>query len=149
MSRVMAWKRMLVGAIAMMGLLALGTTAQVQGAEPRMGLAGYDPVAYFTTPDAPLKGSPDLTFDYDETRYRFASAENRTLFAGNPDKYAPRYNGYCAMNMSKGTKLEADPHNWTIIDGQLYVFGAPPDRAKLNQNKEWIGRGQAEWSKIK
>jgi len=147
MSLYATWKRISAGLFAVVAGLSLCVVAH--SAEPRLGLAGYDPVAYFTTANAPLKGSPDLTFDYDETRYRFASAENRTLFVGNPDKYAPRYNGYCAMNMTRGVKLEADPQNWTIIDGQLYVFGGPADPAKLQQDKTWIARGQAEWAKQK
>lgn len=122
--------------------------ASASAAEPRLALSGYDPVAYFTN-NAPTQGNPDITYDYDETRYRFASAQNRSLFAANPDKYAPRYNGYCAMAMSKGAKTEPDPQNWTIVDGHLYVFARPADRIKLAQDKSWIDQGSDNWVKLK
>jgi len=141
MTRRMLMLALLPATVAMIGASASAT-------EPRLALSGYDPVAYFTN-NAPTRGSPDITYDYDETRYRFASAQNRSLFAANPDKYAPRYNGYCAMAMSKGAKIEPDPLNWTIVDGQLYVFSLPNDRAKLAQDKSWIDQGRGNWTKSK
>jgi len=139
-------RRMLMLALlpATVAMIAAGASAT----EPRLALSGYDPVAYFTN-NAPTRGNPDITYDYDETRYRFASAQHRSLFAANPDKYAPRYNGYCAMAMSKGAKIEPDPQNWTIVDGQLYVFSLPNDRAKLAQDKSWIDQGRGNWTKSK
>lgn len=143
--RVMTRRTLMLALLpATMAMIAAGATA----AEPRLALSGYDPVAYFTN-NAPTRGNPDITYDYDETRYRFASAQHRSLFAANPDKYAPRYNGYCAMAMSKGAKIEPDPQNWTIVDGQLYVFSLPNDRAKLAQDKSWIDQGRGNWTKSK
>ncbi len=113
------------------GLLLLGAVAAPtpalaagggQGDEPRLGIKGYDPVAYFTV-GRPVRGKPEFHHDLDEVRYRFASTENLALFRADPDRYAPRFGGLCAMGLgAKGYKVEANPENWAIHKGRLYVF---------------------------
>jgi YHS domain-containing protein len=100
-----------------------GALAQhaMSGAAPRVALKGYDPVSYFTD-GKPEKGSQDFTFAFDDTTYWFKSAEHRDKFAADPEKYAPQFDGYCAMQLSRGIKTEADPEVWTITDGKLYLF---------------------------
>jgi len=98
--------------------------ALAQSATPageRLGLKGYDPVAYFADGKA-RPGAPEFEYAWDGVRYRFASAAHRDQFKANPEKYAPQFGGSCAMNMSNGVRREADPNNWTISDGKLYVF---------------------------
>jgi len=98
--------------------------ALAQGVAPageRLGLKGYDPVAYFADGKA-RPGASEFEYAWDGVRYRFASAAHRDLFKADPEKYAPQFGGSCAMNMSNGVRREADPNNWTISDGRLYVF---------------------------
>jgi YHS domain-containing protein len=99
--------------------------AMAQNAPPnpanRVALQGYDPVSYFTD-GKPEKGSSEFTFAFDDTVYWFKSAEHRAKFAGNPEHYAPQFDGYCAVQLSRGRKVEADPAAWTITNGKLYVF---------------------------
>ena len=85
-----------------------------------LAIKGYDPVAYFTD-GMPKRGLPDFEYQWDEHRYRFASAEHRDLFKADPVRYAPEFANYCAM--SQGMIVEADPENWLISDGKLYIFG--------------------------
>jgi YHS domain-containing protein len=92
-------------------------------AEKRVALSGYDPVAYFTD-GRPEKGSAEYSAAFDDTTYWFKSAEHRALFVADPDHYAPQFAGYCAINVSRGAKQEADPEAWAIADGRLYVFSA-------------------------
>ena len=40
-------------------------------------------------------------------------------------RYAPQFENFCAMALSKGEIVEADPENWLISEGRLYVFGKP------------------------
>jgi hypothetical protein len=40
-------------------------------------------------------------------------------------RYAPQFSDYCAMALSKGEIVVADPENWTVADGKLYIFGKP------------------------
>ena len=115
----------------LLGFLALGVVAQLRGAlaadaaaagGKRVTLAGYDPVSYFTA-GRPEKGSAAFTATYDGATYWFKNAEHRALFVADPDRYAPQFNGFCAMSLARGEKVESDPESWAIADGKLYVFG--------------------------
>ena len=90
-------------------------------AGPRVALKGYDPISYFTD-GKPEQGSREYTFAFDDTTYWFKSAEHRDKFASDPEHYAPQFDGYCAIQLSRGLKVEADPEAWTITNGKLYVF---------------------------
>ena len=46
----------------------------------------------------------------------------RELFAADPERYAPQFDGYCAIQVSRGAKVEPDPEAWSITNGKLYVF---------------------------
>jgi hypothetical protein len=104
---------------AALGAIAVGAAA----AETRVALRGYDPVTYFTE-GQPQKGVPEYTASFDDTMYWFKNAKNRDMFVANPDRYAPQYNGYCTIMVSRGIKYEADPEAWTIAENRLYVFAA-------------------------
>ena len=64
-----------------------------------VAILGYDTVAYFTD-GRPVKGSPDFEYVWQDARWRFASAEHRTLFASDPDRYAPQFGGFCTGAMA-------------------------------------------------
>ena len=81
---------------------------------------GTDPVAYFTE-GRPVEGSSKFTHDWNGATWRFSSAENRDLFAANPETYAPQYGGYCAWAVSQGYTASTDPDAWKIVDGKLYL----------------------------
>ena len=115
---------------------ALGAIAvEAAAAETRVALRGYDPVAYFTE-GQPQKGVPEYTASFDDTMYWFKNAKHRDMFVANPDRYAPQYNGYCTIMVSRGTKYEADPEAWTIAENRLYVFGA---KSGVDVFKEQMG----------
>jgi enamine deaminase RidA (YjgF/YER057c/UK114 family) len=105
--------------------LFLLATGPVRGEEARLAISGYDPVAYFTD-SKPVPGQSELEFRWHNARWHFASAAHRDSFAGNPDRYAPQYDGYCAVGVT-GVDFAAphkdtvDPEVWTIIDGKLYL----------------------------
>jgi YHS domain-containing protein len=89
-----------------------------------LAIKGYDPVAYFKL-GKPAHGLPDFELEWDEHRYNFVSAENRELFKADPIRYAPQFGNYCAMALAEGGLDEANPENWLISDGKLYIFGKP------------------------
>jgi hypothetical protein len=112
-------------------LVALIALAQFAAAMPSaaqstapLAIKGYDPVAYFTQ-GKPTHGLPSIDYEWDEHRYLFASIENRELFKADPTHYAPQFGNFCAMALSKGELVEANPENWLVNDGKLYVFGKP------------------------
>ena len=83
-------------------------------------LSGFDAVAYFTQSDA-IEGDEAYQSEYDGATYLFSSAEHKTMFDADPEKYAPKYGGYCAYAVSKGYTASADPYAWTVHEGRLYV----------------------------
>ena len=64
-------------------------------------IRGYDPVAYFTE-ERPVKGKRAHRAEWMGATWSFASEENRKLFESDPEKYAPRYGGYCAWGLPPG-----------------------------------------------
>lgn len=89
-------------------------------AEDGLALKGADPVAYFTD-SAYVQGDAAYSHEWNGATWHFASAENRDLFAGEPEKYAPQYGGYCAWAVSQGNTAAVDPEAWEIVDGKLYL----------------------------
>lgn len=114
---------------AAVGLIGLMTTfpfaASAAGPQDiALAIKGYDPVAYFTD-GRPVNGLPEFEYEWDDHVYRFASAEHRKMFMANPVQYAPQFGNFCAMALAKGEVVVANPENWLISDGKLYVFGSP------------------------
>jgi YHS domain-containing protein len=115
-----------------------------------LAIKGYDPVAYFTV-RRPTQGLPEIDYEWDEHRYYFLNAEHRELFKADPVRYAPQFANFCAMSLTQGELVEADPENWLISDDRLYIFGKKigpqlfqqdlaDNLAKANQNRTLIPR---------
>lgn len=107
--------------------MATSTAVIAQAREPGVfyqenGLAirGTDPVAYFQE-GKPVAGKPQFKYQWGNATWRFSSAENRDLFASNPEKYAPQYGGFCAWAVSEGYTAPIDPDAWKIVDSKLYL----------------------------
>lgn len=98
------------------------TTAETYAvfAEDGIAIRGADPVAYFTAGEY-TPGSDEFTHDWEGATWQFASAENRDLFAANPEDYAPQYGGFCAYAVSQGGTASIEPTAWKIVDGKLYL----------------------------
>ena len=106
-------------------LLGLATTAIAGKVDPvyqhgGLAIRGYDAVAYYQQ-SAPVKGSPQFSYQWQGATWLFASAENRDRFQADPGRYAPQYGGYCAYAVSKGHTASIDPEAWKIVDGKLYL----------------------------
>src|SRR5437868_11009092 len=123
----------------LLGLLSATLFAPLaRGDEPRLSISGYDPVAYFTD-GKPLQGKAEFEYLWHRLRWRFANNDHRDLFMKSPDRYAPQYDGYCAMGTSNDAaahKDTVDPEAWAIVDGKLY----------LTHNQYWlkVWRGKAD-----
>ncbi len=129
---------------------ALAAASRSMAAEPAaLAIKGYDPVAYFVD-GRPVRGRPEIEYEWDENRYRFASAEHRNLFRADPVRYAPQFANFCAMSLATGELVEADPESWLINADKLYIFGKREgpelfrrnlagNIAKANQNRPLIG----------
>ncbi|MEX2444253.1 MAG: YHS domain-containing (seleno)protein [Alkalispirochaeta sp.] len=88
--------------------------------EDGVAIKGYDAVAYFTE-GKPVQGSAEYTVEWDDATWWFSSEEHRQMFADDPERYAPKYGGYCAYAASQGQVAEGDPELWTIHEDRLYL----------------------------
>lgn len=117
----------------------------------KLALAGHDPVAYFTQGKA-VKGAAEVSSAYRGVTYRFASEQNRALFAAAPEKYLPTYGGWCATAMAKGEKVEIDPTNFKVTDGRLFLFFKAFYANALNDWKKdepaLTAKADANWKRI-
>ena len=87
-----------------------------------IALDGYDPVAYFIQGE-PKRGLVDEKVDYQGVTYLFSSTKNRLLFLEEPQRYLPKYGGWCAYAVAEtSSKMEPDPTMWQVQNGELQLF---------------------------
>jgi hypothetical protein len=121
------------------------------GDEPRVAIGGYDAVAYFTDAQ-PVPGRTEFEYAWHDARWQFASSVHRDLFVGNPEHYAPQYDGYCASGVStkSGHKDTVDPQAWAIVDGKLYMTHSRQSLANWQRDvAERIKKGDENWPTVK
>jgi YHS domain-containing protein len=148
-------RRGTLGLLAMVGAGAL-TISWPRGARAakdpvytslfgNVALSGYDPVAYFTD-GRPVEGRPEFELAWNGATWRFASAEHRDLFKAAPERYAPRYGGYCAYAVSQGYTASADPQAWKIVDGHLYLnYNREVQRTWEQDTPGYIAKADHNW----
>jgi hypothetical protein len=66
----------------------IGVISPADAEEVPLAIKGYDPVAYFTDGKS-VRGTAEFEFEWDDRRWRFASAEHRDLFKASPVRYEP------------------------------------------------------------
>ena len=87
------------------GILFAALSLQAANAEStHVAIQGYDVVAYFTDGKA-VKGSPSYELPFDDSKWQFANASHKEMFATDPDRYIPQYGGLCAGGMSLGVSV--------------------------------------------
>src|SRR5687768_4969752 len=105
----------LLGLIVAIALVAppaaAGEAQKVNKDSDRDAIKGYDTVAYFTM-GRPVQGEPEFEYVWQDARWRFANAEHRDMFAREPDRYSPRYGGFCTGGMALGRLAPIDPEAW-------------------------------------
>ena len=111
-------------------------------------IRGYDPVAYFDR-KGPVKGSKQFSYPWQGATWYFASAENRDKFAAEPERYAPRYGGYCAYAVAQGDTADIDPSAWSIVDGKLYLNYSLRILERWKKDiPGYIRKGDANWPDV-
>jgi hypothetical protein len=132
--------------VVLVGLLA--TRVPAEGpihTRDGLALSGYDAVAYFTQSKA-VKGDPRFEHEWSGARWRFASEAHRDAFAQSPEKYAPRYGGYCAYAVARNYTAPTDPEAWKVVDGKLYLNYDKSVRSLWEKElPEAIGRADRNW----
>ena len=111
--------------IAMAVLLAFALANRADAAEigfeggvfNSAAVRGLVLVAYFTL-GRPVEDKREFNHTRQETNRRFSSAYHRDL-AANPEKYASKYGGWCAWEVSHRNMASTEPQAWKIADGKL------------------------------
>ncbi len=128
--------------------VSLGTgSAEADHRQGIEGIAieGYDTVAYFTEGRA-VEGTSEFRHKWSDVWWHFRNAAHRDLFASDPERYAPRFAGFCAMGIADGKVVRADPQMWTIVDGKLYLKHSKKARERWREDPAAnIERGEENW----
>ena len=133
--------------IAML-LIAAGFLAPTAPAAEETAIKGYDPVSYFTAGKAE-QGSDAYSFSWHGMTWHFTSQEHRDLFAADPEKYAPQFDGYCAWAMTESRLAITDPEVWKIVDGKLYLNCSREAYVKWSRDiPGHIKLGNENWKKL-
>ena len=107
-------------------LLVIGYSINAQSVDCNLSkkgyvAEGYDVVAYFS--ETAKKGSKKYASEHDSVTYLFSSQDNLDTFNETPEKFVPKYGGYCAYALgAKGKKVTIDPETFEIRDGELFLF---------------------------
>jgi hypothetical protein len=87
-----------------------------------IAMDGYDLTIYHSKKKA-NKGDVRFNFKYDDTNWFFTNTRNQKLFAARPQKYIPKFGGYCTYTISKGYTYPPDMNIWHLDKkGNLYFF---------------------------
>ncbi|HHG89772.1 MAG TPA: YHS domain-containing protein [Devosia sp.] len=134
----------LVGGTLVSGV-ALAASNKVFVNSAGVAINGTDPVAYFSE-DKPVEGSADFATEWMGAAWHFSSAENRDLFVGAPEDYAPQYGGYCAFAVASGYTASTVPEAWTIHNGKLYLNFSLGVRERWRKDMDnLIARADENW----
>lgn len=140
-----------IAAIAFLGALSfsLAPSAGEINLAAGVALKGHDPVAYFTD-GKPVRGRDDLRVERGGAAYLFASTEHRDAFSADPERYLPRYGGYCAFGVSRGYKADIDPAAFTIAGGKLYLnYNEAVRKEWLQDRDRLIAVADGRWPEVR
>lgn len=98
-----------------------------------LAVAGYDVVAFFTE-GKPVKGDPSISADYKSARYVFASAEHKSKFNSDPERYVPLYGGFCGYAAAINKVSIINVENFVIADGKLVLQHTAEAKRLWNEN---------------
>jgi YHS domain-containing protein len=117
----------------------------------RNGIAfyGFDPVAFFID-GAPRQGVSAFELSRKGVVFRFRNEGNRAAFARHPEIYLPRYGGYDALAIGRGSPVPGLPQFFAIRNGQLYFFANEESRANFIANaEEVLAAAEFSWPRVK
>jgi hypothetical protein len=134
------------------GLVALPFAASIGHADGAAVLSsngvainGIDPVSYFAQ-GQPVRGRDTFQLMWRNVVWRFETSATQSAFERNPQRFAPRYGGYCAFSMATGAVSPTDPDAWAILDDKLYLAKS---KAAIDAWKSdpatYVGQADTHW----
>lgn len=85
-----------------------------------LAIGGFDTVGYFLM-NKPVQGNSAIYADWQGKRWLFEREYHRELFLHDPERFTPKYNGYCALGMSNNYSAPGDPESWRIVENELFL----------------------------
>lgn len=110
-------------------------------------LRGYDVISFHNK--KPVKGSSEFSSEYEGAIYYFASAENKSKFEADKAKYAPLYNGFCAVAVALNKLSPIQLQTYGFINGKL-IFQHNMNALKLWKKNAAKNAKKAEknWAEV-
>ncbi len=145
----MTLRRLLGPALLFLSLAGSALAAPPQLLVDSDGVAanGYDVVAYFD--GEAVRGIPDFSIEYRGATWYFESPDNAARFRNHPERFEPRFGGYCAYGVSQGYLVGTDPEAWSVIDGALYLNYNPSIRTRwLSNVNGYIATAERHWPRL-
>jgi len=99
---------------------------------------GFDLVSYRQS-GGPTLGIPELSMEFNGSRYLFANQSNLDTFRADPEYYLPAYTGLCAITLALGRIVCPEYSNFKIEDDRLFLFeitGFTNGKTLWNTNSE-------------
>jgi len=95
-----------------------------------IAIGEHDSVSYHLN-KTPAKGDKRFVHEWQGAKWYFATAEQRDLFAADPEKYKPAYNGFCsnALTLNEGL-IRTNGTVWHIFGDSLHLFFAERGRVR-------------------
>lgn len=120
---MMTKSTLVVALVALSPALAFaGDSQKWNSDENGVVVGGYDVVAYHTQ-GAAVPGKASLAAKHSGQTFLFSSKQNLAAFEKAPDRYAPRFGGFCAFGVAmKKALVPTDPATFKIQDGKLLLF---------------------------
>ncbi|MCU0427363.1 MAG: HAMP domain-containing histidine kinase [Candidatus Kapabacteria bacterium] len=86
---------------------------------PPLAINGFDTVSYYTL-GKPQQGHETISTVWQGKRWYFENENHKALFLERPERFMPKYNGYCALGMARHVAAEGNPESWAILNEELF-----------------------------
>jgi hypothetical protein len=110
-------------------------------------LGRLDALTFFGHEQKLLYGDQQKSFTYKGSKFYFITSGHKQAFMADPQRFAPQFDGFCALNASLGHRVAANPRVFAIQNGKLYLFS---DRESLRRWREDaasnIERAEKAWA---
>lgn len=112
-------------------------------------VGGYDTVSYFQGDGKPVKGDNKFSYEYKGAEWLFSSQANLDAFKQDPEKYAPKYGGYCAYAVANNATAKGDPLQYHIHEGKLYLnVNAKFAKIWVDDKINYIEKSEKFWPSV-